>query len=180
MAQPKTKAADAANDAFKHVEALAAAGKGTVETAIKAGTAAATKHYEQALQLTSEQVAKASETLFKGYDELNALSKDNYEALVKSGTIVAKAMEDLGKEWVSFTQASVEQSVAAVQGLMAAKTLREFVELQNDWAKKSFDAAVVETTKFSELSVKTTNEAIEPIQARMNVTVERMFKQIAA
>lgn len=176
MAQPKSKAEIAANDAFKHVEALATAGKGTVETALKAGS----KHYEQAFQLTSEQVAKASETLFKGYDELNALSKDNYEALIKSGTIVAKAVEGLGKEWISFTQASVEQGVAAMQALMSARTLREFVELQNDWAKKSFDAAVVETTKFSELSVKTANEAIEPIQARMNVTVERMFKPVAA
>jgi phasin family protein len=176
MAQPKTKAEAVAADAMKHVETLATVGKGTVETAIKAGT----KHYEQAVQLTNEQVQKASESFFKGYDELNALSKDNYEALVKSGTIVAKAVEDLGKDWVSFTQSSVEQGVAAMQALFAAKTLREFVELQNDWARKSFDAAVVETTKLSERSVKTANEAIEPIQARMNVTVERMFKQIAA
>ena len=176
MAQLKTKVDTAANDAFKQAEAFASVGKGTVETALKAGT----KHYEQAVQLTQEQVAKVSESLFKGYDELNALSKDNYEALVKSGTIVAKAVEDLGKDWMSFTQSSVEQGVAAMQALFSAKTLREFVELQNDWAKKSFDAAVVETTKLSERSVKTANEAIEPIQARMNVTVERMFKPIAA
>jgi phasin family protein len=176
MAQPKTKAETAANEALKQVEAFANAGKDTVETALKAGT----KHYEQAVQLTNEQVAKVSDSLFKGYDELNALSKDNYEALVKSGTIVAKAVEDLSKKWMSFTQASVEQGVAAMQALFSATTLRELVEVQNDWAKKSFDAAVVETTKFSELGVKTANEAIEPIQARMNVTVERMFKQIAA
>jgi len=176
MAQPKTKAEAVAGDAFKHVETLANVGKGTVETAIKAGT----KHYEQAVQMTQEQVAKVSENLFKGYDELNALSKDNLEALVKSGTIVAKAVEDLGKEWISFTQNSVEQGVAAIQALFSAKTLKEFVDLQNEWAKKSFDAAVVETTKFSERSVKTANEAIEPLQARMNVTVERMFKPLAA
>ena len=57
MAQPKTKAEAVAADAVKRVETLAGVGKGTMESALKAGT----KHYEQAVQLTNDQVQKASE-----------------------------------------------------------------------------------------------------------------------
>ena len=165
-----------AQDAFQQAETV----KDTVETVVKAGTAAAKASYEQAVQLTKDQVEKASQNFFKGYGELAALSKENLEAFVQSSQIVAKGAETFGKEWMGFAQAAVEQNVAAVQNLVAAKTLKELVELQNDWAKKAFDTAVAESAKLSEMGVKTANDAFEPIKTRVNVTVEKLFKQSAA
>jgi phasin family protein len=165
-----------AQDAFQQAETV----KDTVETVVKAGTAAAKASYEQAVQLTKDQVEKASHNFFKGYGELAALGKENLEAFVQSSQIVAKGAETFGKEWMGFAQAAVEQNVAAVQNLVAAKTLKELVDLQNDWAKKVFDTAVAESAKLSEMGVKTANDAFEPIKTRVNVTVEKLFKQSAA
>jgi phasin family protein len=176
----KAKTGAAGKDAFKQVETAMNAGKETMETAVKAGAEAAKKGYEQAVQMTKEQVEKASQTFFKGYGEWTSLSKENLDAWVASGTILVKGVENLGKQWVSMTQASVEEGVSTVQAMMAAKTLKEVVDMQNEFAKKSLDKFVAEGSKFSELGVKVANEAIEPIQSRMQVTVERLIKQVAA
>ena len=166
----KTYKSATAQDAFQNAETV----KDTVETVVKAGTAAAKASYEQAVQLTKDQVEKASQNFFKGYGELAALGKENLEAFVQSSQIVAKGAETFGKEWMGFAQSAVEQNVAA------AKTLKELVDLQNDWAKKVFDTAVAESAKLSEMGVKTANDAFEPIKTRVNVTVEKLFKQSAA
>lgn len=172
----KTYKSATAKDAFQHADAV----KETVETVMKAGTAAAQASYEQAVELTKTQVEKASQNFFKGYGELAVIGKENLEAMVRSSTIVAKSAETFSKEWMGFAQAAVEQNVAAVQSLVAAKTLKEVVELQNTWAKKAFDTAVAESAKLSEMSVKTANDAFEPIKTRVNVTVEKLFKPAAA
>ena len=172
----KTQKSATAQDAFQHAETV----KETVETVVKAGTAAAKASYEQAVQLTKDQVEKASQNFFKGSGELASLGKENLEALVQSSQIVAKGAETFGKQWMGFAQAAVEQNVAAIQSLVAAKTLKEVVDLQNDWAKKAFDSAVAESARLSEMGVKTANDAFEPIKARVNVSVEKLFKPAAA
>src|SRR5207244_3407280 len=120
----KTQKSATAKDAFLHAEAV----KETVETVMKAGTAAAKASYEQAVELTKTQVEKASQNFFKGYGELAVISKENLDAIVQSSTIVAKGAETFGKEWMGFAQAAVEQNAAAIQSLVAARTLKELVE----------------------------------------------------
>lgn len=172
----KTTAAPGAKKAFAEADAI----KQTVENAVKTGTEAARASYEQAMQLTKDQAEKASQAFFKGYGDLAVTGKENIEALVQSSTVMVKGAETLGKEWMGFAQAAAEQNVAAIQSLVAVRTLKELVELQNSWAKSLFDNAVAESTKLSEMSVKTANDAFEPIKARVNVTVEKLFKSAAA
>jgi len=74
----------------------------------------------------------------------------------------------------------MENVAQTAKALLAAKTLREAADLQNDWAKASFDKLVAEGTKVSELSVKVANEAFQPLNARMNVAVEKLFKPVTA
>jgi phasin family protein len=152
----------------------------SVEQGFLAGTEAATRTYEQAAAMTKEQFEKASVTLFKSYEELSQLGKENIDAFVKSGTIVAKGFEDMGKIWMAFTQRSLESSVETAKAAIACKTIREVVDLQSDFARQSFDSMVAEGTKIGEISVKVANEAIQPLQGRVNVVVEKILKPLAA
>jgi hypothetical protein len=54
------------------------------------------------------------------------------------------------------------------------------VDVQSDYARTSFDSLVNEGSKLSELGVKVANEALEPIQSRINVAVEKILKPAAA
>jgi phasin family protein len=161
-------------------EDIAAHAKETVETVMKASQEATQKGYEQAMAMTREHMEKANRQLFQGFDEMTKLQKENVDAFVQASTVVARAFEDMGKAYMAYAQAAADMSLATGKAMLGAKTLHEVVDLQNEYAKTSFDSLLAETTKLSELSVKAANEAMEPIQARVNVAMEKMAKPLAA
>jgi phasin family protein len=156
-----------------------AAMKDTVD-AFSAGAEATQKNYERLFGATKEQLEKASVTAFKSYEDLSKFSKENVDAYVTAATTMAKGFETIGKAWVSFTQETMEASAQVAKSLLTAKTLREAVDVQTDFAKTTFDKMVSEGTKVSEISVKTANEAAEPINARVNAAIEKLLKPVAA
>lgn len=134
---------------------------------------------EHAMQSTKENVEKASQAFFKGYDQLATLGKDNVDAVVKSGTIMAKGFEEMGRALMALTQANMEQAVAVAKASLTCTTLKQVVDLHSDYARTSFDKLMSEGNKLSELSIKVANEAVAPIQARVNVAVEKFAKPAA-
>ncbi|MFV3129903.1 TIGR01841 family phasin [Niveispirillum sp. KHB5.9] len=133
-----------------------------------------------AIAQTKEKVEKMSKQVFASFEDVVGFQKDNVEAIVASSTILTKGFEALSKEIVAFTQAQYEQSVTTTKALFAVKSVKELVDLQTEYAKTSFDALVAEATKVSEAGFKLTNEAAEPITARVNATVEKLSKLKAA
>lgn len=174
------KSASAVDEALAPVEAATAAHKENMEAAMKAGTAAAQKGYEQAVALTKEQVEKASKAMYQGYDEMSSLGKENLDAVVASSTIVAKGMESFSKEVFALAQSSLESSMNVAKAMMGVKTLREAIDLQNELSRTQFDKLMADGAKLTEMSMKVANEAIQPIQARVNVALEKMLKPVAA
>ncbi|MCR9071431.1 MAG: phasin family protein [Alphaproteobacteria bacterium] len=161
------------------VDAAVAAGKETIESMTKLTQETGQKNFEQVVSVAKENMEKAQAAAFKGYDQFATYQQANYEAFTKSFGIFAKGFEDVTKAWFSYTQTSVDSSVDFSKKVMGAKSVNEVVDLQNDFAKSSFDSFVAESTKLSEMTVKTANEAIEPIKARVDETVETISKVAA-
>lgn len=172
--------AAAVSVATEPFEAAAAANQETFETVLKAGTQAAAKGYEQAVALAQEQVEQASQTLFRRYDEAASFSRDNVDAYVQSSTLFAKGVESLSKELMTIAQSAVEANVATTRALFGAKSVREVIDLQTEFSRSRFDALVAESAKLAELGMTLASETIEPIQARLNATVEKFVKPAAA
>lgn len=172
-------AAAAAPAAREPVEAAAAANQETFETVLKAGTQAASRGYEQAVALTQEQVENASRTIFKRYDEAASFSKDNVDAYVQSSTVFVKGVESFGKELIAIAQSAVEANVATTKALFGATSVRELIDLQTEFSRSRFDALVAESAKLTELGMTLAHETVEPIQARLNATVEKFVKPAA-
>jgi phasin family protein len=175
-----TKKSDSAKLAMEGVEAVAAKQKETIEAAVKAGTEAMGKGYEQAYTMTKEQFEKANELAFKSYDEMADFGKDTFEAVVASTNIFAKGAEVIGKEVAAFAQASVEANMATAKKLFTARNVQELLDMQGRWAKESFDSVLSETTKLQDLSMKVASESSAPINARVNAAVEKISKPLAA
>ncbi len=168
-----------------------AVAKTVAKTATEAGTAAASEgrgqtvnqtkaQVDQAVAVAKVNVEKASEAAFKGYDELAVLGQGNFDAFVQSNSVVAKGFEVIGKEFLAFAQRSVEGHMAQARALIGAKDMQEFVALQNDFAKRRLEDTLAETAKLTELSTQVANKAIEPIQKRVDATVETVLKAKAA
>ncbi|WP_207478201.1 phasin family protein [Arenibaculum pallidiluteum] len=164
----------------KSVEDAATEAKQTVENLVKVGQDAATRNYEQVMSVARDQIEKTSQKFFRSYEELASFGKQNVDAVIQSQAIVAKGVEEMSRALIAFGQASLEVGVATGKAMIGVKTVRELVDLQTGFAKSSFDSLVAEGTKLSEIGVKVANEALEPINARVNAAVEKLSKPIAA
>lgn len=163
----------------------AGAGKGTGQTVNPTQThptqAHPTQaHVAQAVTAAKQNAEKTSEAAIKGYDDLAVLGQGNFEAFVASNSAVAKGFEAIGKEFLAFAQRSVEGHMAQARALIGAKDVQEFVELQNDYAKRRLEDTIAETAKLTELSTQVASEAIEPLKKRVDATVETVLKAKAA
>ena len=136
--------------------------------------------FEAAFAVTQQQFEKASAATFRSYDELAALGKDNFEAVVKASTTLAKGFEVLGEQWADLARASFETNAATFRDLMKCATFQDLLEVQTTYTKNSLDTLVQEGTKLGETSFKVANDAAQPIQAQVNVAVEKLIKPVAA
>lgn len=177
--EPDLRHLEAASDQTDELKESTMKTSSTIDETAAHGADYARKSYDQFAGVTREQLEKASAGAFKAYQELSQFQKDNYEAYVKASTIFAKGAENVGKAWFAFTQDSLEDVAQTAKALLGAKTLREAVDLQNEWAKSNLDKLMAEGTKLSELTVKVTNEALAPLNARVNVAVEKFLKPVA-
>ena len=171
-----TKKTSATESATKQFEDAVEAGKKSVEQAMRTST----ETYEQAISLTKEQVGKANEALFETYDEANAMNKESFDAVVKAGVVLTKGAEAVSKTYYEITQASTKASVETTKAMLGAKTAKEFVEIQAEFARTSFDNFLSESTRLSEMSVKFANEAFEPLQKQFNSSFKKAFKAPAS
>jgi phasin family protein len=126
-----------------------------------------------------EQFEKARVDMLRNFEQFASFAKDNGEAFMTASTILAKGCEGIAKAWLAFCQEVATTGASTTKQLIGAKTLREAVDLQADFAKTSFDRMVAEGTKVSEMSLKVANEAIEPINQRVNLAVEKFLKPAA-
>ncbi len=90
------------------------------------------------------------------------------EAFLASATAAQKGFEALSARSVAFQKEALEKHVAAAKSLMTSKSVQEFVEKQNDYAKASFEAYVAELTTVSDLVAGVTKDALAPINDRVN------------
>jgi len=135
---------------------------------------------DQVVTPAKDNAEKASKAAFKGYDELAVLGQGNFDALVLSNSVFAKGFEVIGQEFLAFAQRSVEGHMVQARALIGARNMQEFVDLQNDFAKTRLEETLAETAKLTELSTQVANEAIEPLQKRVDATVETVLKAKAA
>ena len=124
--------------------------------------------------------AKTAEDFFAGYATLVELGKANMDAAMKSGAIFAQGMEELNSMVFAMTRTNVEESLKLSKTLMACKTPEEFFEVQNDVAKTSYEKALDEGRKISDITAKLAEKAGQPIAERVTASVEVLSKSIAA
>lgn len=183
---PPQVASDAVEQAVavgtETVETVVAASKDAVAPVAEAPDDAAAKGgdlTEGATKGRVETAVKAQVAAFQAYEEAVGSAKDAVDAVAQAGTIFSKGLQDIGKLVLGLAQVSVEEGVAASQQLLAAKTLRELVDVQSAVAKQQFDRLLSESSRLSDLSVKLVEESFAPLTERVTATVEKLVKRAA-
>ena len=124
----------------------------------------------------SQDLAQRSQ---KVAEELADLARANVEAVVEAGRVAAEGARSIGQEAVSSSRDSFEQAADAIRSLAEAKSPTEYLQLQGDFARASFDRAVAESSRLTESLVKLAGEAFQPLSNRATANAERFNTFVA-
>ena len=111
--------------------------------------------------------------------ELAELTRDNVEALSEAGRIAAEGARTIGQEIVASTRQGVEKTADAVRALAEAKSPTEFLQIQSDLARDSFDRMVGQTSRLTESAVKLAGEAFQPLSNRASIAADKLNTIVA-
>jgi phasin family protein len=111
--------------------------------------------------------------------ELADLARANVEAVVEASRVAAEGARSIGQDVVATGRNGVEQAADAIRSLAEAKSPTEYLQLQSEFARASFDRVVAESSKLTESLVKLAGEAFQPISNRATANAERFNTFVA-
>ena len=123
-----------------------------------------------------QDLAKRSQ---KVAEELADLARANVEAVVEAGRVASEGARSIGQDVVAKQRDGFEQAADAIRSLAEAKSPTEYLQLQGDFARASFDRAVAESSKLTESLVKLAGEAFQPLSNRATANAERFNTLVA-
>jgi len=123
-----------------------------------------------------QELAKKSQ---KVAEELADLARANVEAIVEAGRVATEGARSLGQDVVAKQRDSFEQAADAIRSLAEAKSPTEYLQLQGDFARASFDRMVAESSKLTESMVKLAGETFQPLSNRASANAERFNTLVA-
>jgi phasin family protein len=134
----------------------------------------------QSLHPIISEVSQMTATpIFKGYGEIAAFGKANVDALIQANTVFTQGVEAISKEVLSLTQSQFENAAAGAKAIFAARTMKDFFELNAGFTKSHFDSLVANSTRLGELGAKVATDTLAPFSARMTSVVEKAAKPAA-
>ncbi|MBY0565571.1 MAG: TIGR01841 family phasin [Hyphomonadaceae bacterium] len=123
--------------------------------------------FEHVTSASNEAMRENIDRSLAALSEASSFGKQNVEAWLASAQAAQKGMEALSARTVAFQKQAIENHVAATKALMTSKSVQEFVEKQNAYAKSSFEAYVAELSSVSELVAGFAKETMQPLNERV-------------
>lgn len=121
--------------------------------------------------------SRAKQSMEKGaklVEDMGEFAKGNVEALMTSGRVAVKGCEAMGQDAAETSKKSFEAAATAFKSMVSAKSPTELFTLQSDYARKSFDAAVADASRFSEAWLKLAGDIVQPLSTRVAVAAEKI------
>jgi len=102
--------------------------------------------------------------MFNGMEDFQKSNKENMDKAMASVGTVSKGLQTIAVETADFSKKNFEDGAAHFEKLLGVKTLDSAVEMQSAFAKDSYEAAVGQATKLSELYVDFAKDLFKPFE----------------
>ncbi len=123
-----------------------------------------------------QDVARRSQ---QAAQEMAEIARSNVEAVVEATRLAAEGARSIGQDAVARSREGAEQAADAIRSLAEAKSPTEFVQLQSELARTSFDRMVAESSRLTESMVKLAGKAFQPLSNRATANAERINNIVA-
>lgn len=100
-------------------------------------------------------------------DQMQKMSKDSMDMAMASFGAWTKNAQAIATELAGYSKKYLEESAAAMEKLMAAKSLETAMAVQNEYLKSAYGDFVAQSTKIGELYAGLAKEAYKPFESAM-------------
>ncbi len=100
-------------------------------------------------------------------EEMQKFGKESMETMMSSFGAWSKNAQAIAIEVADYSKKSIEDSAAAWERLMGAKSLEKAMEVQSQYLKSSYEDFVAEATKIGELYADFAKEAYKPLEGAL-------------
>ena len=97
-------------------------------------------------------------------EEMQKFSRDSMATAMSSFSTLTRSAQAIAVEVVDYSKKSLEDSAAAWESLLGAKSLEKAMEVQSTYLKSSYEGFVAEATKLGELYAGLAKEAYKPFE----------------
>jgi phasin family protein len=97
-------------------------------------------------------------------DEMQKFGKEGMDMAMNSFGAWTKNTQMIATEVANYSKKSFEESAAAWQKLVGAKSLEKAMEVQNEYLKSSYEDFVAEASKLSALYLDLAKDAYKPFE----------------
>jgi hypothetical protein len=104
-------------------------------------------------------------------DQMNKFGQDSMDMALNSFGAWTKNAQGIASEVADYSKKAFEDSAAAWEKLIGAKSLEKVLEVQNEYLKSSYEDFVAQSTKFGKLYVDLAKEAFKPFEGMLVKTV---------
>ncbi|WP_150496958.1 phasin family protein [Roseibium aquae] len=105
--------------------------------------------------------------MLNNIEDMQKLGKDNMDMAMESFGSVTKGMQAIAAEVADYQKKSFEDGSAAVEKLVASKTLDKAFEAQADYMKTSYEGFVSQMTKIGEMVTDLSKDVYKPYEGLM-------------
>lgn len=106
--------------------------------------------------------------MIKGFEEFQNVGKDGFDAYVRSFGEMNKGLQAIAAEVTDYSKKAFEDSTRAFEQLAGAKSFEQAMEIQSQFAKKSYDTYMAEMSKIGEMYVGLAKDAYKPVEVALN------------
>ncbi|XBQ01992.1 MAG: phasin family protein [Stappia sp.] len=105
--------------------------------------------------------------MINNLEDMQKLGKDNMDVMMESIGAMTKGMQAIASEVADYQKKSFEDGTAAMEKLVAAKSLDKAFEAQSDYMKTAYEGFVGEVTKIGEMYSELAKDAYKPYEGVM-------------
>jgi phasin family protein len=101
---------------------------------------------------------------FKTGEQFQKAGKEGFDAIVRAYGEANKGFQAIAAEVTDYSKAAFEDATRAFQQLVTAKSAEQAFEIQSQYAKKAYDAHLVEMSKLGEMWADLARDAYKPVE----------------
>ncbi len=110
--------------------------------------------------------------MLNNFDNIQKLGKENMDVMMQSFGAMTKGLQAIVAEVADYQKKTFEDGSAAMERVVAAKSLDKAFEAQSDYLKSSYESFVGEMTKIGEMYSELARDTFKPYEGMVAKTTK--------